>query len=58
MSRYRTELLPNGLLYVYDYMCQWALLFHKDEKGKWEAHGGNAGLPVYKHLIKKINKCD
>jgi len=52
--RYQTELLPNGLMRVHDYACQWDLLYRK-EKGKWVAHGGNAGLPAYQHLLRIIN---
>ena len=52
--RYQTELLPNGLMRVHDYACQWDLLYRK-ENGKWIAHGGNAGLPAYEHLLKILN---
>jgi len=52
--KYRTELLQNGLMRVHDYMCKWDLLYRK-EKGKWVAHNGNAGLPVYSHLLRILN---
>tara|TARA_A100001037_G_scaffold302392_1_gene333902 strand:+ start:4791 stop:4958 length:168 start_codon:yes stop_codon:yes gene_type:complete len=52
--RYQAELLPNGLMRVHDYACQWDLLYRK-ENGKWIAHGGNAGLPAYEHLLKILN---
>jgi hypothetical protein len=29
-NRYRAELLPNNLIRVYDYKCQWAGLYNED----------------------------
>jgi hypothetical protein len=54
--RYRAELLPNGLLRVWDYSCKWGLLYHKDENGKWASHCGLSSLPANKHLLEKINE--
>ena len=54
----RKELLPNGLLEVYDYGCQWSLLFKKDKKGKWQPHNLYAAAIGYKKLREEINKID
>ena len=51
----RKELLPNGLLSVYDYGAQWQLLFRKDRNGKWEPHNLMAMAVGYKKLIKELN---
>jgi hypothetical protein len=50
----RKELLPNGLLSVYDYGCQWQLLFKKDGDGKWQPH--NCQAVGYKTLLKELNQ--
>ena len=61
MSRFRVstrfvgQFLPNGLLQVWDYECQWGMLYHKGEGGKWESHCGKGNLPAYAHLLEKIN---
>jgi len=52
--RYRTEILPNGIMRVHDHECKWDLLYRK-EKGKWVAHGLNSGLPGYRHLLRILN---
>jgi hypothetical protein len=56
MSRYRTEVLQNGLLLIWDYACQWGLTYHRAENGKWQPHNTNAQIPANKHLLKIINK--
>ena len=55
MSRYRTELLDNGLLLIWDYVCQWALTYRKDENGKWQPHNANAGIKANERLLLQIN---
>jgi len=52
----RKELLPNGLLSVYDYGAQWQLLFRKDRNGKWKPHNLMAMAVGYKKLIKELNQ--
>jgi len=54
--RYRAEILQNGLLSVYDYVCQWYLTYHKNAKGKWEAHNTNAQIHAYTELLDKLNR--
>ena len=39
--RYRAEILPNGLIRVYDYACQWAACF--DANGNFR-HGNPVKL--------------
>lgn len=42
-TRYRAELLPNGLVSVYDYQCQWSCLYGWDEsRAAWRYRGGCA----------------
>jgi len=54
--RYKAEILQNGLLSVYDYVCQWYLTYRKNAKGKWEAHNTNAQIPTNKGLLDKLNR--
>ena len=53
--RYRKELLPNGLLSVYDVCCQWWLVFEKDKRGKWKPYNGHAHAIGYKSLLAELN---
>jgi hypothetical protein len=51
----RIEILPNGLLSVYDYGPQWQLLFKRDQHGQWQPHNANAQGSAYKKLLKDLN---
>ena len=55
MNRYKKELLPNGLLRIYDYKCQWELTYKKGKNGKWQPHNLNAQNDSYRHLLTFIN---
>tara|TARA_Y100000310_G_scaffold101757_1_gene99864 strand:+ start:446 stop:610 length:165 start_codon:yes stop_codon:yes gene_type:complete len=52
----RKELLPNGLLSVYDYGCQWQLLFKKGKDKKWKPYNMQAHGVGYRKLLQKINE--
>ena len=55
MSRYRAELLPNGLLRVWDYVCQWGMTYEKGENGKWKPHNFNAEIPANRRILELLN---
>ena len=55
MSRYKAELLPNGLLQVWDYACQWGMTYHKGENGKWQPHNFNAEIPANRRILGLLN---
>lgn len=48
------ELLPNGLLRVFDYGAQWTHLFKKVD-GKWKHYSGCASNETKKLLENYIN---
>jgi len=48
------ELLPNGLLRIYDYGCAWAHLFKK-VNGKWKHYSGTASTETKKLLERYVN---
>ena len=48
------ELLPNGLLRIYDYGCAWAHLFKK-VNGKWQHYSGTASTETKKLLERYAN---
>ena len=54
-KRYRAELLPNGLLAIWDYLCKWQLTYCKDESGKWQPHNGNATIPANRRILELLN---
>ena len=54
-TRYKAELLQNGLLSVWDYFCQWQLTYRKDEFGKWQPHNGNAEIPANRRILELLN---
>ena len=53
--RYRKELLPNGLLSIYDTYCQWYLVFEKNKRGKWKPYNGHANALGYKSLLAELS---
>ena len=53
--RYQKELLPNGLLSIYDSYCQWYIVFEKDKHGKWKPYNGHANAIGYKEFLKELN---
>ena len=55
MSRYRAEFLPNGLLSIWDYACQWQLTYQKDGSGKWQPHNLNAVIPANRRVLELLN---
>jgi len=56
MNYYGTpELLPNGLLKMYDYSCAWTHLFKKDSSGKWKHYSGCASNETKKLLETYVN---
>ena len=55
MSYYgQPELLPNGLLTMYDYSCAWTHLFKKVD-GKWKHYSGCASNETKKLLETYVN---
>ncbi len=48
------ELLPNGLLRVFDYEASWAHLFKKVD-GKWKHYAGSASPATKKLLETYVN---
>jgi len=48
------ELLPNGLLRVWDYAASWAHLF-KRVNGKWKHYSGIAPTETKKLLERYVN---
>ncbi len=55
MSYYgQPELLPNGLLRVFDYGAKWTHLFKKVD-GKWKHYSGCASNETKKLLENYIN---
>ena len=54
-TRYTAELLPNGLLAIWDYLCKWQLIYRKDENGKWQPHNGNATIPANRRVLDMLN---
>ena len=48
------ELLPNGLLRVFDYGASWAHLFKKVD-GKWKHYAGEASNETKKLLETYVN---
>jgi len=49
------ELLPNGLLRIFDYGASWAHLFKKDSSGKWKHYAGEASNETKKLLETYVN---
>jgi len=48
------ELLPNGLLRIFDYGCAWTHLFKKVD-GKWKHYSGCASNETKKLLETYVN---
>ena len=56
MNYYGTpELLPNGLLRIYDYGCAWAHLFKK-VNSEWKHYAGTASNQTKKLLERYVNE--
>ena len=56
MNHYGTpELLPNGLLRIYDYGCAWAHLFKKVDS-EWKHYAGTASNQTKKLLERYVNE--
>ena len=55
MSRYKAELLPNGLLSIWDCYCKWQLTYYKDQRGKWQAHNANAEILANRRVLELLN---
>jgi hypothetical protein len=55
MSYYgQPELLPNGLLRMFDYYAKWSHLFKKVD-GEWKHHAGSASTETKRLLENYVN---
>jgi hypothetical protein len=50
MNTYHISRLPNGLIELRDYRCQWSILFNAD--GTYR-HGGAGGSPAYTQAVRE-----
>lgn len=49
----QVTLLPNGLYRVFDYRCQWAILY-RVERGRIEYHSGGVDTPQARKALEAI----